>query len=1024
MASARWATVAGCCAGVVLIAGFVTRLAYGFEWDELQLLHGAWSIAQGLVPYRDFFEHHPPLMLALMAPVVRGETEISWPLLVLSRMIALGLVAAAALCFTRLLRLTTREGASWGLLALVATSPLAGKFFELRADWAALLCVLGMMLVVAPARAVHDTGLRRSLLAGVLGGIAACFSQKAIPLALGTIAWCLLVVTSLEGWEQRRRALARTIALIAGMLVAPTILVLLFWHDGALRAFLDSTVVMNLGWPREVRWQRSWYASSTAALGPVVLALAGIGRTVHDALDGDRPLGVEGLVACIAVGGLLAYMGTPVPWEQSYLLLVAPWVAYLAIARLARYADDSEALHRDRWLLGVAALLGIASLPGALAVRAALVWSIVAAAVVGGALRSRNSVSRLPRALLAVVLPGIVLFAHDRVADVLDGRGAAQSRFSHDVAALAGPDEPVLVLWDHVLPFRPAATFHWFAHEGVLRLLSPESSAETDLDVEYATAVERGGARVVVADENALNEYLPRLRRVLVRRCRLAVPGYAGSDAWACPPTEEARRHAAHQPPLSEGREAAHTHSPESSAATAAADAPNVVLVIIDTLRADHVSAYGYDRATTPHIDALARDGVLFENTVSQAPWTSASVASLLTGLYPSVHGLDSGAQWESVPSSSPLPFVIQRTLNPSVRTLAQVLHARGYQTAAFISNVYLNAAFGFARGFDVYDDDHADYSGDVLSRKRRGDETNRRVARWLAAGPKEPFFLLVHYNDPHWPYDPPSPYGAEWVAGYRGPLTPHHTGAVVETEGRPVRDLDRDSLRYLVGLYDGEIRFADANAGALFEHLRSAGLRRPLLTVLTADHGEEFLDHGSMSHGYTLYDEQIRVPLVMSLPGRLPVTRVRSQVELIDVMPTLLDLVGLGSTADTQGTSLVELMRGTTSHGPGNAFSEAPLRGTLRSVRTEAGWKLVEDVGRGRRQLFDLARDPRELLNLSAHESRTLAVLRRRIGRWVGTSEEQRAALGLDGTAHAAVVDEATRQRLEQLGYVPARVP
>src|SRR5262245_17139159 len=140
--------------------------------------------------------------------------------------------------------------------------------------------------------------------------------------------------------------------------------------------------------------------------------------------------------------------------------------------------------------------------------------------------------------------------------------------------------------------------------------------------------------------------------------------------------------------------------------------------------------------------------------------------------------------------------------------------------------------------------------------------------------------------------------------------------------------------------------------------------------------------------------------------------------------MPTVLDLVGLGRAADTQGTSLVELMLGTASHGPGNAFSEAPLRGALRSVRTEAGWKLVEDVIRGRRQLFDLVRGPRELRDVSSRQPGTAAVLRSRVSRWVNTSQEERAALGLDGTVSAAVVDEATRQRLEQLGYVPSRTP
>ena len=996
----------------ILLLGFATRLAYGFEWDELQLLHGAWSMAHGLLPYRDFFEHHPPLLHALVAPLVGGETEISWRLLLALRVVALAVVLGAVTCFARLLGRSTPDGTWWGLLALIAVCPIAGKLFELRADWAALLCVLGAMILVAPGPGRYDPALWKFLLAGGLGGVAVCFTQKALMLVAPMLGWTVLA-SAPGGWRVRRATLVRATILATGAAVAPALLAAVFWWKGALGDLVDSVIGVNLDWPREVRWQRLWKANSTSALGPLVLTLRAIARIARCRIAGSGSVGSEELAAFLAAAGLLAFLVTPVPWEQSYLLLVAPWVAYVAVTSLARYAEAPEELRRDCWILGTAAVVVLATLPAALAARAAVVWG-VALPVFALALGTGDVGRRLERALLVLVMPGVVFFARDRLADVAAGRGVAQARFAHAAASLAPIDAAALTLWDHVLPFRPAASFHWFAHAGVLERLGRRGGQ--DVDSEYVEAVERGGVQVVIADEPALADHLPRLRRVLLQRCRLAVRGYAGSDAWACGPTRDTVG----------AQSAAGRNARPKQAAPPPAEAPNVVLIVIDTLRLDHVGCYGYRRPTTPHIDALAREGVLFDNPVSQAPWTGASVASLLTGLHPSVHGLDAGARWDTPLGSDELPFVVQRTLHPSTRTLTEVLRAHGYCTAGFVSNVYLNAAFGFARGFDVYEDDHADYSGDVFLYKRRGDETNHRVARWLQTGPPEPFFLLVHYNDPHWPYDPPRPHGAEWVAGYRGPLTPAGTAVVAESEGRPVRDLDPESLAYIVGLYDGEVHFADATVGALLERLRQTALSRPVLTVLTADHGEEFLDHGSMSHGYTLYDEQLRVPLVMHFPGRLPAGRVRPQVRLIDVMPTVLDLAGLGSAAaDTQGVSLVALARGQSSRGSGDAFSEAPLRGTLRSVRTPPGWKLVEDVGRGRSLLFDLVRDPRERTNVSTRAAAAADALARRASRWVARNAAQAGELGLDRAPPAqVVVDEATRKRLEALGYVSAGAP
>lgn len=999
--SQRWRGWWGPCAtavvgaAVLFLFGFVTRLAHGFEWDELQLLHGAWRIAQGSIPYRDFFEHHPPLLHLILAPLVGRETEISWRVLVTSRGVALALLIANTCVAARLLvRAGAGGAAGWSAAALVVLSPVSGKLFELRADWFALLCLLSAMLLMVGDHRAGDRPARW-FLAGALGGLAMCFTQKALPLWLGMLGWVAAGTLRPAGARSRLARVAPMLALAAGALMAPGVLALGFWQRGALGALLDSTVIVNLTWPREVEWEVCWYASSAASTGGIVLALRAMGRAARRGFGDAASNEVESLLAAVGACGMLAYLVSPVPWEQSFLFLVVPWVACLTLIAAARYARAPDQFSDDRWLLAATLLLTAASLPPGLAVRAVVIWGVAGAAIAFG-LRAPARAVRLHRTAAVLLLPGLTLFVADRMHDLVAGRGRQQEDFARAVAEAAQPGEPVLALWDHVLPFRPAAAFHWFAHDGVLRRF--DDDATHPLDVEYARVVDEGRARVVIADAGTLREELPGLRRALERRCRTLAVGYAGSDAYAC-----ASEPVAQPPPR----------------VAAPPQAPNVVLVVIDTLRPDHVGCYGYPRATTPHLDALAAEGVVFERAISQAPWTAASVASLLTGLYPSVHGLDRGVRWGSRAGAG-LPFVAQRVLHEAAPTLPGVLRAHGYGTAGFVSNVYLNATFGFARGFDVYVDDHDDYSDDVLRRKRRGEETNRGVVRWLDTRPAEPFFLLVHYNDPHWPYDPPRGLGREWVADYRGRLTPADTAIVVESEGRPVEGLDRDDVEYLKGLYDGEILYADANLGALLERLHAGALRRPLLTVVTADHGEEFLEHGSASHGYTLYEEQIRVPLVVHFPTRLAPRRIPDQVQLIDVMPSVLELVGLSGAATAQGRSLVGLIRGETVQGAGDAFSEAPLRGALRAVRTRAGRKLIEDVKRGRTQLFDLERDPAERTDRSGRRVGAMDGLRRRLVRWGSSNARRRAALGLGQPgASEIVVDGALRRRLEALGYV-----
>lgn len=453
-------------------------------------------------------------------------------------------------------------------------------------------------------------------------------------------------------------------------------------------------------------------------------------------------------------------------------------------------------------------------------------------------------------------------------------------------------------------------------------------------------------------------------------------------------------------------------------------DMPNVVLFVLDTLRVDHLGSYGYARNTSPHIDALAQRGVVLENAIAQAPWTAASVASLFTGLYPSVHGLDGGIRWGRGQRSAggTLPFAVQKVLSSSQLTLAEVFRRNGYRTAGFVSNVYVNSIFGFSQGFEVYNDEHKEYSKNVSGAKRRAEDTNRYVFEWLDQKPQEPFFLLVHYNDCHWPYNPPAPFGQDYVADYKGGLTPERTTSVVETQGRPITGLSDEDLAYLIGLYDGEIAYMDDQVGQLLRRIGSQGLQRDVITVITSDHGEEFLDHGSASHGYTLYEEMIHVPLIFHAPGRLAPARSAAQVRLIDVAPTLFSLAGIDHDVPQgmQGVSFVPVLEGKTATGVEEAFSEATYVGEKKALRTQQGLKLIYSFAQDKTMLFDLKADPGEKKSLSNGNSSLGDPLKEHLDLWVQANQATRVALyGADAPDQEVVLDEETKAKLEALGYI-----
>lgn len=355
------------------------------------------------------------------------------------------------------------------------------------------------------------------------------------------------------------------------------------------------------------------------------------------------------------------------------------------------------------------------------------------------------------------------------------------------------------------------------------------------------------------------------------------------------------------------------------ASACGGAPPPNVVLISIDSLRPDHLGAYGYERAgISPNIDGLAAEGIVFERPVSTTTWTLPAHASMLTGLYPAVHGVHSDG--DRLPEAAVL--------------VSEALETAGYATRAVVSAPYLNAAFGFDQGWDLYDDaagvfENRPANADDSHWGATSPEVHRRAVEALDAVGEGPFFLFVHYWDVHYDYAPPSPYDTMFDPDYEGTVTSlnFHWNDEIH-RGMAPRD-----LRHIVALYDGEIAYTDSYLGLLFDELRARGVWDDTLVVLTADHGDEFFEHGAIGHRRTLFEEVVRVPLVLRLPGIVPAgRRVEAAVSLVDVLPSVLDLLGVANRPVLSSASLVPLWE----RGHGELSDDPQPRGVMtRLVRT-----------------------------------------------------------------------------------------
>ena len=423
-----------------------------------------------------------------------------------------------------------------------------------------------------------------------------------------------------------------------------------------------------------------------------------------------------------------------------------------------------------------------------------------------------------------------------------------------------------------------------------------------------------------------------------------------------------------------------------------------IVLVTIDSLRADHLGVYGYDRPTSPNIDAFGREAIVVEHAIAQAPYTKASIASLMTGLYPTAHKTFSTSATFIDTMDGTVDGVRGATdvLPDSVTTLAESLKARGYDTAALTTNPFLIRDFGFAQGFDRFEFISAEgfaSADDVLGE-----------AAQLIEAQQQPLFLWIHLMEPHSPYSPAAAFERELPRLV--PPRPIPPSFAIPDYLAPGGSRD---ARFYETMYDREIRNVDAAFGAFLEWLRENSAWDDTVLVLTSDHGEEFFEHGGLEHNRTLHDELVRVPLILRIPGFDP-RHVGSQAQLVDLMPTLLALADAHAPRGVHGRDLRPMLRGTPEPDE-PAYSE--IVGQQYAVRTRE-WKLVAGPG-DERALYALTRDPGEHHNLAPVHSRQVAAMANVLERMVASAVNA----GRQVNGATAPVDAATRRRLEALGYL-----
>ena len=467
---------------------------------------------------------------------------------------------------------------------------------------------------------------------------------------------------------------------------------------------------------------------------------------------------------------------------------------------------------------------------------------------------------------------------------------------------------------------------------------------------------------------------------------------------------------------------------------------PDVVVILVDALRADRVGAYGHKGEITPTMDALSAEGVTFECCVSAAPWTLPSVATMFTSVYPGVH---QAKYYRAVADMEDGKRGEQSVLTESCETMAEVFKKNGYQTAAFVAAKFLRAGYGFGQGFDTYDTSFADNTV-------RGELVNKALFEWLDTGrdPEKPLFLYLHYMDVHGPYDAAPRFMdplMEQVEAQEDKqlLSPQEFKTILPYLRQPPTETTdptrhqrlKTYREYWVARYEAGVAEMDFHLGELKSGLEERGIWPSAYVIMTADHGEALCEHGLWGHGYSLYQTDLHVPLLMRCPGLLPPKLgVRRLASTIDIMPTLVEQLRLAGAPEMQGRSLVDHISGrlgkvpqsrlaeavkTERGDPGSALHMAMFADNTKFIVTNYPGRTQPDGSvsrpRGVYELYDLARDPVEMNNMANQYPDYIKKMAGALTAFVAKNHAMRQQFG---KAEQRSVDQSTLQDLKSLGY------
>lgn len=441
-----------------------------------------------------------------------------------------------------------------------------------------------------------------------------------------------------------------------------------------------------------------------------------------------------------------------------------------------------------------------------------------------------------------------------------------------------------------------------------------------------------------------------------------------------------------------------HFHQPNS---------PNVVIFLIDSLKRDHLGVYGYERNTSPVIDMLAQEGIVYYNAISQCSWTSPSVSSLFTALYPSVHGVVHRGSKKS------------HCLDYRLITLAEVFKNEGYSTGAFVANPNIIPGLQYHQGFDEF---FAEY---LREPDLRAPELNERAYQWIASNRKTPFFTYIHYMDVHTPYRPPEPYDKIFQSEFTKSLEKEEFYSL-KNGGK---ESTKNNIDFFIDQYDGEIRFTDFHIGKFLELLDKLRVLENTIIIVTSDHGEQFFEHGNHGHGWSLYGEEIRIPLVIRFPKSVA-NQINPQcrVGLIDLSKALMKMVGYGLPYGSHGEDLFNMGATFLKR---NLFSE-DLMPILKNVE-EKGIKYEPNriminpknlkaffslKSRHVYELYDLNHDSSERKNIEAKHSDLRLAIENYIRAWEKKRKQEKSLIGLREKS-IDISDPDELNRLKALGYI-----